>query len=191
MDQLGVYLYPSEGEEGWRSKLHDQLWESHDSTKQNSPANLSVGHYAHRQAFQIPVYKKKMASSIQCHLHTSFLPSTSVTSLLNPSPQTIASVHWGSILTSFHSFLSSLYTKNPILFSPCYFCFSNKKQLSTTPTGPSLLFPGIKSTAASLDVSKFNKNGWKSKKTPNQNLHTRDIQVQNNIAVKQKCVLRF
>lgn len=145
-------------EEGRRSKLNDQLQELHDSTKQRSTANLCQCIIMHTgkpfkyqsiiKSWPVPFHAFFTHLSFPPYLwyipaKPSFSPNNSLgTPSLHP--------------TSTHFFLPSTH-KIPFLsliVNPASPTKNTSPQLLLNPP----IFPGIKSTVALLDMSKFNKN---------------------------------
>lgn len=180
-DQLAVYLQSSDAGGRGRSEKNDM------SSSQN--CTVPQGRKALPASLSAPLFTQESLSNTRIIggwpvLHLLHTPSLQIygTSLLDPpSPQTILQVLRISTLTSthfsfpphkkFHSCLS-------LLILPL-----QQKALLHISCCTQSIFQGIKSTAASSDVSRFE---WKFKK--NYKTYIRDIQVQKNIAVQQKCV---
>ena len=106
-------------EEGWRSKLHDQLYESPDSTKQKRPVNLSQCAMHTGKPFKYQSVIKSWPVLLHAFFtHLSFPPHLWYTP---PKPSLSPNNTLGtlSLHPNLHSFLSSLHTQNSIPFSRC------------------------------------------------------------------------
>lgn len=154
-DQLGVYLYPSDGEGRGRSEKNDTSSSRNRMAPQGRKAlaaSLSSLLLTQESLANTRIIK---GWPVPCLLHTSSLHIYGI-SLLDPLCPQILYVLRVSTLTSTHFFFAP-HTKCHPLLSLLILPLTLLCSSSCTQS----IFPGIKPTAASSDVSRFE---WKLKK---------------------------
>lgn len=158
-DQLGVYLYPSEAEGRGRSEQNNTSSSRNCSAPQGRkalPASLSAPLFTQESLANTRIIKGWPVLRL---LHTSSLHIYGTSLLDPPCPQTILYVLRVATLTSTHFFFPPHTQFHPLL--SLLMLPLRQKTLLCSSCCTQSIFPGIKPTADSSDVSRFD---WKFKK---------------------------